>query len=106
MGKEQVVLYSTQDEVAVITLNRPTRMNAWTPAMRRQLFDAFDIAENDPAVKVVVLTGAGRAFCAGADLAPPKQQPETQTQKPASDPTRRDTRSPLHAMDIAKPVIW
>jgi enoyl-CoA hydratase/carnithine racemase len=71
MGKEQVVLYSTKDEVAVITLNRPTRMNAWTPAMRRQLFDAFDIAENDPVVKVVVLTGAGRAFCAGADLAPP-----------------------------------
>jgi enoyl-CoA hydratase/carnithine racemase len=96
MEGERVVLVEKQGAVAVVTLNRPNRLNAWTPAMRRQLFDAFDQAEKDTRVKVVVLTGAGRAFCAGADLSPQKRQ----------NTWVLDTRSPLHAMDINKPIIW
>src|SRR5262249_34070907 len=52
-----------------ITLNRPERLNAWTPTMGRELIAAFDRADADDEVRVVVVTGEGRGFCAGADLA-------------------------------------
>jgi enoyl-CoA hydratase/carnithine racemase len=54
--------------VAVVTLDRPERLNAWTARMGRELTQAFRALDADPAVRVLVLTGAGRAFCAGADL--------------------------------------
>jgi enoyl-CoA hydratase/carnithine racemase len=57
------------DRVLTITLNRPERLNAWTPTMGRELIEAFDRADADDEVRVVVITGAGRAYCAGADLA-------------------------------------
>ncbi|GAA2420797.1 crotonase/enoyl-CoA hydratase family protein [Actinomadura vinacea] len=60
--------YGVQDGIATITLNRPDRMNAYTYAMRREMVDAFDRVDADDAVRAVVVTGAGRAFCAGADL--------------------------------------
>ncbi|WP_188187456.1 enoyl-CoA hydratase-related protein [Nonomuraea sp. SYSU D8015] len=60
--------YDVDDRVATITLNRPERLNAFTFAMRRELIDAFDLADADDDVRAVVVTGAGRAFCAGADL--------------------------------------
>ncbi len=56
------------DGVLTITLNRPDRLNAWTETMCRELIAAFDRADADDEVRVVVVTGAGRAFCAGADL--------------------------------------
>ncbi|MDL5158774.1 enoyl-CoA hydratase-related protein [Actinomycetospora termitidis] len=56
------------DGIATITLDRPDRMNAFTPTMASQLVAALDATDADDAVRVVVLTGAGRAFCAGADL--------------------------------------
>jgi enoyl-CoA hydratase/carnithine racemase len=56
------------DGVATITLDRPERMNAFTPRMCRELLDALAAADSDDAVRVVIVTGAGRAFCAGADL--------------------------------------
>ena len=55
--------------VLTITLNRPERLNAWTPTMGRELMAAFDRADSDDEVRVIVITGAGRGFCAGADLA-------------------------------------
>ena len=66
---EQTVLYSTQDAVAVITLNRPQALNSFTRQMHRELWEALDRIEADKAVRACVITGAGRGFCAGADLA-------------------------------------
>jgi enoyl-CoA hydratase/carnithine racemase len=57
------------DRVLTITLDRPGRLNAFTATMADELIDAFDLADTEDGVRAVVLTGAGRAFCAGADLA-------------------------------------
>ena len=60
--------YEVADGIATVTLNRPERMNAFTLTMRDELIDAFDRIDADDDVRAVVVTGAGRAFCAGADL--------------------------------------
>jgi enoyl-CoA hydratase/carnithine racemase len=60
--------YAVQDGIATITLNRPERMNAYTWTMRGEMLDVFDRIDADDDVRVVVVTGAGKAFCAGADL--------------------------------------
>lgn len=63
------VLYEVRESgVAVLTFNRPERMNAWGSALSRGFYACIDKAEADPAVRVIVLTGKGRAFCAGADM--------------------------------------
>jgi enoyl-CoA hydratase/carnithine racemase len=62
------ILYDVDDPVATITLNRPEALNAWTPTMEMELRDALATAVDDPAVVGIVLTGAGRGFCAGMDL--------------------------------------
>src|SRR4051795_11522039 len=64
----EVVQRRVEDGVAVLTLNRPDRLNAWIPAMQRRYFDLLQEAADDPSVRVVVVTGAGRGFCAGADM--------------------------------------
>ncbi|MFM1991992.1 MAG: hypothetical protein RJA99_4949 [Pseudomonadota bacterium] len=64
----ETLLYAVEDGVATITLNRPDRMNAFTTRMRDDLIAAFDATDADDAVRAVIVTGAGRAFCAGADL--------------------------------------
>jgi enoyl-CoA hydratase/carnithine racemase len=56
------------DGVLQITLNRPERLNAWTPVMARELHEAFDESDTNDDVRAVIVTGAGRGFCAGADL--------------------------------------
>jgi enoyl-CoA hydratase/carnithine racemase len=56
------------DAVMLLTLNRPDRLNAWTDALEQRYFALLDQAEADPDVRAVVLTGAGRGFCAGADM--------------------------------------
>src|SRR5215510_9174402 len=63
----KVILYTVTDNIATITLNRPHRMNAWTGRMHTEYRWALDQAERDPSVHAIVVTGAGRAFCAGAD---------------------------------------
>lgn len=62
------ILYSVDDHVATITLNRPDQLNAFTNTMMREIIDAFDRIDLDDAVRAVIVTGAGRGFCAGADL--------------------------------------
>ena len=64
----QTLLYSVEDSIATITLNRPEKLNAFTAQMRDDIVAAFDATDADDAVRVVIVTGAGRAFCAGADL--------------------------------------
>jgi 2-(1,2-epoxy-1,2-dihydrophenyl)acetyl-CoA isomerase len=63
------VLYETRGAVALVTLNRPQSLNSFTRAMHQELWAALDRIEADKAVRALVITGAGRGFCAGADLA-------------------------------------
>ncbi len=67
MGYEAILL-DVKDQVATITLNRPERMNAWSAEMAAELSDALGACNQNDEVRAVVITGAGRAFCAGADL--------------------------------------
>jgi enoyl-CoA hydratase/carnithine racemase len=67
MSYETIIL-EKRDGMGIITLNRPQRLNAWTPVMGAEMADAFRDVDRDPAVRVAVLTGAGRGFCAGADM--------------------------------------
>jgi len=62
------ILVETRDDVTLLTLNRPERLNAWTPHMASELADAIERANADRAVGAIVMTGAGRGFCAGADM--------------------------------------
>jgi len=66
----ETLLYEAADQIATITLNRPAKMNSFTPKMGVEIAEAMLEAEADPAVRVIIMTGAGdRAFCAGADIA-------------------------------------
>src|SRR5437773_4750507 len=67
MAFEQITT-EVADGVLTITLNRPERLNAWTGTMGRELREAFDQADADDEVRAIIVTGAGRGFCAGADL--------------------------------------
>jgi enoyl-CoA hydratase/carnithine racemase len=64
----QTIRYEVADGVLTITLNRPDRLNAWTPTMQAELIEAIDQADADDAVRAIVFTGEGRGYCAGADL--------------------------------------
>jgi enoyl-CoA hydratase/carnithine racemase len=64
----ETLLYSVEDGVATVTLNRPDKLNAFTTRMRDELIAVFDETDADDAVRAVIITGAGRGFCAGADL--------------------------------------
>ena len=64
----ETILYEVDDRIATITFNRPEQLNAVSPLMARELRAAYAAAEADPAVWIIVVTGSGRAFCAGADV--------------------------------------
>jgi enoyl-CoA hydratase/carnithine racemase/RimJ/RimL family protein N-acetyltransferase len=100
------ILTDLTDQVLTITLNRPDRLNAWTQTMFGELMDAFDRADADDEVRAVIVTGAGRAFCAGADL---ERGSETFTKLDHEDPGSipRDTggQLTLRIFDSTKPVI-
>jgi enoyl-CoA hydratase/carnithine racemase len=68
MQYEQII-YEVDERIATITLNRPDKLNAFTGTMMREMIDAFDRVDADDDVRAVIVTGAGRAYCAGADLA-------------------------------------
>lgn len=64
----ETLLYSVEDGIATITLNRPEKLNAFNTRMMKEMIAAFDVTDADDAVRAVIVTGSGRAFCAGADL--------------------------------------
>ncbi|MGI9596788.1 MAG: enoyl-CoA hydratase [Acidimicrobiales bacterium] len=93
------VLYEVRDNVALITLNRPERLNAWNGDLATGYFDALDKAAADPAIGAIVVTGAGRGFCAGADM---DVLQGIGGGGDGGEPERRDAR---YAMSIPKPII-
>lgn len=62
------IIYEKKDRVATVTMNRPEKMNAWTPKMGAEMRTAMLDAERDPDIGAIIVTGAGRAYCAGADM--------------------------------------
>lgn len=64
----QHILYEKKGPIALVTLNRPEKLNAWTPIMEGEFIDSVNRTAQDPDLAVLVLTGAGRGFCAGADI--------------------------------------
>jgi enoyl-CoA hydratase/carnithine racemase len=94
-----VVLSEDDGGVRVLTFNRPERLNAWTEQMGRRYFDLLEEADRDPAVRAIVVTGAGRGFCAGADFT---TLTAIQSGDYAEEPDRRPVTFPL---TLRKPVI-
>src|SRR3954447_22687760 len=106
---DEVVLYRVEDGVAVITLNRPERMNAWTGQLQLEYFDHLDEANRSADVGAIVLTGAGRGFCPGADMdglaAAAGNQGSVGGQADGGGGGRRDERNMLFPTTIGKPLI-
>lgn len=102
-GDEPHVLVEVSDGVAVLTLNRPDRLNAFTGRMGDELGAAYRACDEDDAVRAVVVTGAGRGFCAGADLGGGGET----FAAPADQAPRPFTSSPVRstAWEVRKPVI-
>jgi enoyl-CoA hydratase/carnithine racemase len=98
----------TADGVLTITLNRPERLNAFTETMRRELIAAFDVADADDDVRAVVVTGEGRGFCAGADLAKGGETFDWKERETAAGwdvPRDGGGQVSLRIYDCTKPVI-
>src|SRR5882757_613529 len=64
----ETIKYEVAEQILTITLNRPDKLNAFNAAMQKELIEAFDAADQDDNVRAIIVTGAGRGFCAGADL--------------------------------------
>ncbi len=94
------IIFEKENPLAIITLNRPDKLNAYTWQMGREIVKALDEADKDRNIRVVIVTGAGRGFCAGVDL--------TDEPKGPAIPIRRDNRMgpPVRKLkDFDKPVI-
>jgi enoyl-CoA hydratase/carnithine racemase len=99
MAANDDVLVEQHDAVLLLTLNRPDRLNAWTYELGDRYFDLLDEADASPDVRVVVITGAGRGFCAGMDTAELSASAGGAAKMPAKG--RRMT----HAAEITKPIV-
>jgi enoyl-CoA hydratase/carnithine racemase len=102
------ILYEVSNRILTITLNRPERLNVFSPVTGQELLDAFGRADADDDVRVVIVTGAGRAFCAGADLDPKSGLLERHLAERHADPeVYRDIAGliTLQIYDLKKPVI-
>ncbi len=105
MDFEQIVA-DLDEGVLTITLNRPERLNAWTPRMGEELIAAFDRADADDDVRAIVVTGAGRGFCAGADLAAGGETFDWRERAPqGAVPRDGGGQFTLRVFESTKPVI-
>lgn len=96
---EAQVLTEVRGTTMVLTFNRPERLNAWTPQMQQEYFDALHAASDDPDVRAIVVTGAGRGFCAGADMA------DLDEIGSAGEVRERSARRIIYPLSVPKPVI-
>lgn len=103
MEYEQIIFEKT-DQIATITLNRPERLNALTWQMGKELWDTIMNVENDPEMRVTILTGKGRGFCAGADLSGGKSTFSGEN-RPKPDKNKPQTSNIQKYMNLNKPVI-
>lgn len=101
MADYEQVRYEVNHGVALVTLNRPEKLNAWTAQLGAELGDAMAEADGDEAVRAVVVTGAGRAFCAGADLSGGGFSGAVGAPEGTGAPRLR-SKNPI---DVRKPVI-
>jgi enoyl-CoA hydratase/carnithine racemase len=104
------ILYRAEDGVAVVTLNRPAKLNAWRGEMERDVRKAMRLAADDEAVRLIILTGAGRGFCAGADM-DALQSIQSEARTGAADAVRAATGGhepwdPAARDDFKKQYSW
>lgn len=106
MSYEQIG-YNVENHILTLTLNRPEKLNAFTETMQGELIDAFDRADADDDIRAIIVTGAGRAFCAGADLSRGADTFNYDTRASAAGELTRDGggRLTLRIFDCNKPVI-
>jgi 2-(1,2-epoxy-1,2-dihydrophenyl)acetyl-CoA isomerase len=106
MSEEKILLVEKKDGFATITLNRPDKLNAFNDELTFQLQDALKEAEKDTAVRAVILTGAGRGFCSGQDLAA-RTFSDDSKQKPSLSDSIRRRYNPIiiRLRKMEKPVI-
>jgi enoyl-CoA hydratase/carnithine racemase len=104
MDFEQI-RYEVADGIATVTLNRPERLNAWTPTMQHELIAALDATDADDDVRAVVFTGEGRGYCAGADLAAGGSTFERGQQLPVDEHRDGGGVFTLRAFESTKPLI-
>ncbi len=104
------IIYDVSDGVATITLHRPEKMNAFTNVMMHEICSALDLADADDAVRAIIFTGSGKAFCAGADLTPDSGHKPFANNDPVdsySDERVRDSGGilTLRMYECHKPII-
>ena len=102
MSDFEQIATEVADNILTITLNRPERLNAWTATMGRELRAAFDLADADDEVRAIVVTGAGRGFCAGADM---QQLQELGEEQPSAEQLARERYPQSYPLSIPKPII-
>ncbi len=103
----ETIIYEVNEGILTLTLNRPEKLNAFTRQMMNEMIDAFDRADADDSVRVIVVTGAGRAFCAGADLSAGTSTFDASARKDRIDKLQRDGGGllTLRIFDLKKPII-
>jgi enoyl-CoA hydratase/carnithine racemase len=107
------IIYDKSDRIATITMNRPDKLNAWTPRMGSEMREAFTDADRDDAIRAIIVTGAGRAYCAGADMEHLNNIAEgaspsaaVQTRASSDKRVRPDFDGPFsYVLALSKPVI-
>ena len=101
------ILYEKKGRIAVITLNRPKKLNAWTPLMEAEFIDAVNKTASDDDLSVLLVTGEGRGFCAGADIGGWAQDMATREERPPTSPLLARDGSPEVpiALSRGKPAI-